>query len=227
MHIVDVESLLPSIIERVIQSSEYTQLLSSIISETKLNISELAISNSSQIHKHNHGHTHAQQNKYSRSITPQSARRFNDQLSFSLHSNTTDNSISGSISSNLSTPYDEVKNVISNLHPRNSVEIRWQAVQKLESFSTADILSSEFWNDSKTGLEYALDDSEIKITNAALKICARSFKTSPPPLTGEIYLILVNHLRTFFNSEAASKLKIDDGLNVDDPRIESLLKKVE
>ncbi|KAJ3327645.1 hypothetical protein HDU76_011390 [Blyttiomyces sp. JEL0837] len=240
----DIESLVPSIVDKVMASSEYLNLLASVTAEARKSVTELVHSNLNQ--RSHAGITHylgSSGNLHFDSNNHHSRTRRHES-SFSTHSNTTLDSSSGSISffsdifcccclfcdivivnhklylsSCLSPPLEEVKMIIANLMSRNSVETRLTAArvrefaERLEALPTADLLSSEFWADAKEGLEKSLADNDT----------SRVFKASPPPMTGEIYMILVSHLVNYF--EAGISFKFDDGLSVSDPRVDINLKK--
>ncbi|KAJ3197649.1 hypothetical protein HK101_002077 [Irineochytrium annulatum] len=175
-----IEPLVPTVVEKIMASAEYVGLVSSVSEESRKSVSDLLLAD-----QNDSDNLQYRWNERVGGVTPHSlsGRNHIHELSFSTHSNATIDSSSGSLSSFISPPIDEVKRMMANMMPRNPLEARLNAAQKFEALSTADLLSSEFWTDTRGGIEIALADSDV-----------RTFKASPPPMTADIYLIIASHL---------------------------------
>jgi hypothetical protein len=142
-----VDASVPNVVEKLMDSSEYFDLQTQLMEEAKNAASVLLTeSNLNKNTRNNHNNNNT-------------IYTFHDA---SNHSNMTNESSSGSLSSCVSLSVEEVRSLVVNLHSKIPSEMRNGAIQKLEGFSTADILSSEFWPEVKTGLENALADNDPK-----------------------------------------------------------------
>ncbi|KAI8835329.1 broad-minded protein-domain-containing protein [Chytridium lagenaria] len=195
-----------------------------------------------------HDHTNGTESRGDRQKSSRNYQNRFIESPFSSHSNTTFDSGSASLSSLSGSDHHhhngfkllysddsitggrgfdsdglQMERISAGLRPRNALDIRLAAIKKLDSYPIGDLLSSELWAETRAAIETSLLDADVRIVMAGLRICARSFKASPPPMTAEVYLILVNHLINIFQSGNVSK--IGDGLNVDDSRTSCLLRK--
>ncbi|KAJ3221740.1 hypothetical protein HDU81_010379 [Chytriomyces hyalinus] len=222
----------------IMSSQEYATLLNAIIDQVRISVSELSSDAQKQrLHK-----TPAAQFPTSHQFN--SSRTANTQLnshrrlyntssnlnevayhhSFSTHSNVTNESSSGSLSSSFVSPHiEEVKLIVANLQSKNAGDLKLAAAQKFNLLSTADLISSEFWSETKCGIETALNDNDYRISAVGLRICAKVFKSSPPSMTGEVFLILVQHLITIF--EAGNVPTLETWMDPHEPKFGLLVKK--
>ncbi|KAI9340897.1 broad-minded protein-domain-containing protein [Obelidium mucronatum] len=240
------DSTVPLIVDRIMTSPEYLNLVAMVADQVRKSVANLNTTESSpqptnsnsppkhSHHPHSNIHQHQQQQHphhnlvlrpFNNSISSHGGFNENYHHSFSTHSNATNDSSSGSLTSSsfMSPPVEEVKLIISNLQSKNALDVRVAAAQKFNLLSIADLLSSEFWADTKLGIELSLADHDVRVSGIGLRVCSKVFKSSPPPMTGELFLILVQHLINVFESGNAPKL--GDGLNLSEPRIDLLLRK--
>ncbi|KAJ3020760.1 UNVERIFIED_CONTAM: hypothetical protein HDU68_009986, partial [Siphonaria sp. JEL0065] len=203
------DSSVPLIVDRIMTSSEYLNLVSAV---------------SDQVRKSQQQHNLVLR-PFNNTLYSHGGFNENYHHSFSTHSNATNDSSSGSLTSSsfMAPPVEEVKLIISNLQNKNSLDLRLGAAQKFNLLSIADLLSSEFWADTKSGIEMCLAEQDIRISGIGLRVCSKVFKSSPPPLTGELFLILVQHLINLF--ESGNVPKLGEGLNTAEPRVDLLFRK--
>ncbi|KAJ3411727.1 hypothetical protein HDV05_001787 [Chytridiales sp. JEL 0842] len=151
----DVDPLIPAIVDRIMASPEYNSFVASVINEIKDVVEDKRTQTFQE--KAKLGSSVLWPAKYE-DVT-QNQRR---DLSFSTTSNVTNESSSGSLSSFLSAPIDEIHSLSRNLQCTHAFDVRWVAATKLDSFSIADLLSSEFWTEVRLALELALADNDCR-----------------------------------------------------------------
>ncbi|KAJ3282413.1 hypothetical protein HDU79_009945, partial [Rhizoclosmatium sp. JEL0117] len=225
------DSAVPLIVDRIMTSAEYVSMLNSVNAQFRRSVAMLTnnANNKEPLLKTPQPPHPARFLNYSLSQNaPENMNNFHmHHHSFSTHSNATNDSSSGSLTSSsfMSPPVEEVKLIISNLQNKTSLETRLGAAQKFNLLSIADLLSSEFWTDTKLGIEFCLADQDTRISGLGLQVCSKAFKSAPPPMTGELFLILVQHLISIF--EAGTIIpKLGDHLNPSDTRTDLLLRKI-
>ncbi|KAJ3208291.1 hypothetical protein HDU67_006913 [Dinochytrium kinnereticum] len=239
----DAVGVVPAIAEKIMASPDYINLVSTISEETKKLVSTITFPHQSPSSFTFQTPTPGHDNSNSRRKSSSYQNPFNESP-FSSHSNTTYESGSTSISSDqhsnsggfqllysddskASSDFGsggiQIQRITAGLKARNSLDVRKAAMKKLDAIPTGDLLSSELWAETRTAIDTALQDPDVRIVMAGLRICARTFKASPPSMTAEVYLILVHHLINVFQS--GNITKIGDGLNVSDPRTDCLLRK--
>ncbi|KAI9365394.1 broad-minded protein-domain-containing protein [Zopfochytrium polystomum] len=195
-------AFMPNLIDKLLTSQQYLSLVSNVMSETRAAVADLL-----------------QRPSF---LTPSAPSPTHQEWSFSTHSGVTCESSSGSLSS-FSPSSDDMRSILKSLVAKNSVDVRLAGAKKLEALPAADLLGSEVWLDVKSSIETALADNDQRISLCALNICTRIFRASPPPMTGDVYLILVNHLTHVFESGQLSFPAA--GINVKEPRWDLLLRK--
>ncbi|KAJ3109647.1 hypothetical protein HDU97_003123 [Phlyctochytrium planicorne] len=219
------DTIAPTIVDKILSSSEYSNLVTSLTEETKRLVSNVMTQQHSTANFNPSLNNLSEESARvaSRNKTPANGYQnpFNESP-FSSHSNTTYESSSNSLSSSGKDSQnsfnalfaDEMRpgsrepisgslplqRITGNLTSRNSLDVRRAAIKKLDSVSTGDLLSSELWSETRIAIETAMMDQDVKIMMSGLRICARTFKASPPPMTAEVYLILVNHLTQIFQN---------------------------
>ncbi|KAH6577024.1 hypothetical protein BASA60_004260 [Batrachochytrium salamandrivorans] len=168
------QDLVASILDKITVSPEYNTLVHCIIEDAKHNAAYLL------------------EHITNRTVLEETYRRIpqRQDSSLSAHSSVTCESSSlGSISSGVFPSVDEFKHMSSYLHPSHSFEIRFAAVQRLSSFSIGDMISDEFWLDSRHSLELGLRDTDTRISLICIRIIARAFKTAPLYMIPEFRLL--------------------------------------
>ncbi|KAJ3380825.1 hypothetical protein HDU84_005556 [Entophlyctis sp. JEL0112] len=221
------DDVVPAIVDKIMTSTEYANLVSSVYDQVNQAVAQLQTAcNASSVSNIT---ARTSQPDLSR---PQAGSNFSDATfnhhnSFSSHSNATNDSFLGSITSSSSIfaapAVEEIRMIISNMKLASSVEARLGAAQKLCVLSTGDLLSSEFWNETKVGLELCLRDDDSRISMIGLRICARVFKSSPPPMAGELFLLLVDHLQGCW--ERGSVPKRDNEIDFGELSMDLMLRK--
>ncbi|KAJ3043748.1 hypothetical protein HDV00_004154 [Rhizophlyctis rosea] len=220
----NVNPLIASIVDKIMSSPEYTALVSTLLDEARTNVENVARLQEEQQHPRRDLSAPSFNSGGGSSIGPShSGRRRTHDFSSSTHSNTTDESSSGSLSLTHSPGLEEIKGIGGTLQGRNGVDARLAAIQRLASFSSADLLCGEFWPEAKLALETALGDGDSRVILTSLRIYARAFKAAPPHLTGDVYLSLVSHLINAFDGPYTAK--VADGLNTADWKVEVMLRK--
>ncbi|KAH6587127.1 hypothetical protein BASA50_001406 [Batrachochytrium salamandrivorans] len=202
------QDLVASILDKITVSPEYNTLVHCIIEDAKHNAAYLL------------------EHITNRTVLEETYRRIpqRQDSSLSAHSSVTCESSSlGSISSGVFPSVDEFKHMSSYLHPSHSFEIRFAAVQRLSSFSIGDMISDEFWLDSRHSLELGLRDTDTRISLICIRIIARAFKTAPLYMIPEVYLCFVSHLVHMFENFPQRKIYL--GLDIREPQVEIILKK--
>jgi Broad-minded protein len=117
---------------------------------------------------------------------------------------------------------EDLRSLLAELHPTQSLSSRREAVRKLAMVSIGDLLADEFWPDSRNLMECALLDKDIKIANIGLRIYAHSFKSAPPYMAPEIYISFISMIsHTFKNGHVYPTSK---GLDMKDINIQMKLK---
>ncbi|KAI9104653.1 broad-minded protein-domain-containing protein [Phlyctochytrium arcticum] len=192
-------------------SSEYASLMHTVLEQATAGMDEIL----------EHGTSHYMPNQSRRGQPMFPDRRVS--MDFSTHSNTTNESACGSLSLTHSPIIEEIQSAIINLQNNQPVEVRLAAMQTLTSYPSSDLLCVEFWKDAKVALMISLEDSDARVVQAGLRLYSRVYKAAQPPMTGEVYLSLLDHLRRVF--EAGHYNKLSDGLAIDDPKVQLLLKK--
>ncbi|KAJ3128808.1 hypothetical protein HK100_008957 [Physocladia obscura] len=69
------------------------------------------------------------------------------------------------------------------------------------------------------------DMMQLRVSCIGLHICARVFKSSPPPMTGEVFLVLIQHLIDIYDTGRNIPRYTDTGLDSSDCAVDLLLKK--
>ncbi|KAJ3324109.1 hypothetical protein HDV06_000650 [Boothiomyces sp. JEL0866] len=206
--LIKVEPIVPLLVDKILSSTQYIQLVDSIAKDAAESANELL------------NHLPNLQKKNLNSLEFQNQK--NDS-SFSGHSSSSIQSCSlGSLSSGVCPGIDDLQTIISQLHPSLAFPIRLSGAQLLASFSVGDLLADEFWNLSKSAMQAALLDSDTQIALIALQIYARAFKLAPPYMVPEVYLSYTKQLHQSF--QHTPELKLNMGLDIRDPRVELRVK---
>uniref|UniRef100_A0A8B9IVJ6 Protein broad-minded n=1 Tax=Amazona collaria TaxID=241587 RepID=A0A8B9IVJ6_9PSIT len=117
---------------------------------------------------------------------------------------------------------EQLQLLVERLDPIQPMEVRQEALQTLCFAPPSDILNSETWPDLRKHLTVSLSDPN---TEKILRFYAKTFSSSPFNMTRDVYTSLARHLESYFLSGEYS-LRISAGLDVSNPDIDHLLKKV-
>ncbi|KAI8897017.1 broad-minded protein-domain-containing protein [Globomyces pollinis-pini] len=224
------EPVIPLLIDKILSSSQYTQLVNQIANDAMESTAEIL----DHLPKKNSSN-HSQSNSISNSNSNSNSHNGNQNIkftncdeqrhdaSFSAHSTNTLESWSlGSLSSGVCPGTDDLQTIAVQLQPSHSFPIRLTGAQLLASFSVADLLADEFWPLSKVAIQLALLDSDTQIATIGLKVYARAFKLAPPYMVPEVYISYTHQLcQSFMNGP---NLKLGLGLDIRDPRVELRIK---
>uniref|UniRef100_A0A8B9FFS5 Protein broad-minded n=1 Tax=Amazona collaria TaxID=241587 RepID=A0A8B9FFS5_9PSIT len=120
---------------------------------------------------------------------------------------------------------EQLQLLVERLDPIQPMEVRQEALQTLCFAPPSDILNSETWPDLRKHLTVSLSDPNTAFSEKILRFYAKTFSSSPFNMTRDVYTSLARHLESYFLSGEYS-LRISAGLDVSNPDIDHLLKKV-
>ena len=83
---------------------------------------------------------------------------------------------------------------------------RLETLENLAQFSLFNLQSSQVFPIAKRTLDLGLNDSDERVCSSALSTLEKIFNDSSPSLSIEVFLLLVSHLNTIFESSPNSKL---------------------
>lgn len=199
-----VEGIIPYIEDQIINSNEYSQLVTNVIHDLKADVSEIL--------------ENLEHSPISDLYYPKAKPSDN---SFSAASGTTieSGSIEGSSVSSIGVSLcsEDLRVVLTQLQTGQPLTTRREAIKKVALVSIGDLIADEFWDDSKRLLECGLLDNDLDIVNITLKIYAHAFKSAPPYMAPEIYLSLLSTLQQSFDNNPPYLLS--NGLDIHDSRI--------
>uniref|UniRef100_A0A8D0BTL6 TBC1 domain family member 32 n=1 Tax=Salvator merianae TaxID=96440 RepID=A0A8D0BTL6_SALMN len=116
--------------------------------------------------------------------------------------------------------------LVENLDPAQPKEVRQEAMQTLCSAPPSDILNCENWANLRKHLAVALSDPDSTFSDKVLKFFAKTFSSSPLNMTRELYTSLAKYLELYFRSEDNYVPSIPMGIDMTNPDIIRLLKKI-
>ncbi|NXU37565.1 BROMI protein, partial [Drymodes brunneopygia] len=120
---------------------------------------------------------------------------------------------------------EQLQLLTERLDPIQPKEVRQEALQMLCLAPASDILSCESWPSLRKHLTISLSDPDAAFSEKILRFYAKTFSSSPFNMTKEVYTSLARHLELCFLSGEYS-LQISSGLDVSNPDVNRLLKKV-
>ncbi|KAJ3276613.1 hypothetical protein HDV01_004146 [Terramyces sp. JEL0728] len=208
LNLTTAEPIVPLLVDKILSSSQYLQLVDSIAKDAAESANELL------------NHLPNMQKKNINSLEYQK----NDSSISGLSSSSVQSCSLGSLSSGVCPGVDDLQTIVAQLHPSLAFPIRLSGAQLLASFSVGDLLADEFWNLSKAAMQVALLDSDTQIALIALQIYARAFKLAPPYMIPEVYLSYTKQLLQSFQN--GPELKLNMGLDIRDPRVELRVKQL-
>ncbi|XP_065537052.1 protein broad-minded isoform X1 [Lathamus discolor] len=120
---------------------------------------------------------------------------------------------------------EQLQLLVERLDPIQPMEVRQEALQTLCFAPPSDILNSETWPNLRKHLTMSLSDPDAAFSEKILRFYAKAFSSSPFNMTRDVYTSLAKHLELYFLSGEYS-FRISVGLDVSNPDIDRLLKKV-
>lgn len=121
---------------------------------------------------------------------------------------------------------EQLQVIAERLDPSQPKEVRLDALKTLCSAPPSDVLNSESWTTLRKNLTISLADPDSTFTDKILKFYAKTFSSSPLNMTREVYTSLAKHLEIFFASGESQIPPLSSGVDITDPEIVCLLKKV-
>ncbi|XP_048348015.1 protein broad-minded isoform X2 [Sphaerodactylus townsendi] len=116
--------------------------------------------------------------------------------------------------------------LVEKLDPAQPKEVHQDAMQTLCSAPPSDILNCESWTNLHKHLATALLDPDPNFSDKVLKFYARTFSSCPLNMTRELYTSLAKYLELYFLSEDNYVPAISMGVDISNPDMISLLKKM-
>ena len=232
------ESMIPIIVDKILASKKYMNLVNQVASEAQQTATELLkqIKMGNSAGSGGAGALRGGTGGHSlRSITDSS---------LSGHSAGTVESCSlGSLASGICPKDDELQSIVDQLHPRQPYTVRSAAVQLLASFSVGELLADEFWPVSKIIIQLAILDADVgydnnrerekerntltdfySIATIGMEIYARSFKMAPPYMIPEVYISFAGQLITLLQKSTVLQSSTTYSLKLSDQRVSLYLK---
>ncbi|XP_077156848.1 protein broad-minded isoform X2 [Paroedura picta] len=121
---------------------------------------------------------------------------------------------------------EQLQLLVERLDPAQPKEVRQEAMQTLCSAPPSDILNCESWTNLRKHLAAALLDPDPNFSDKVLKFYARTFSSCPLNMTRELYTSLAKYLELYFLSEDNYVPAISMGVDISNPDIIRLLKKM-
>ncbi|XP_074846756.1 protein broad-minded isoform X2 [Carettochelys insculpta] len=121
---------------------------------------------------------------------------------------------------------EQLQLLVERLDPAQPKEVRQEAVQTLCSAPPSDVLNCESWPNLRKHLTVCLSDPDSMLSDKILRFYAKTFSSSPLNMTREVYTSLVKHLELYFLCGENFVPTISDGVDITNPEIIRLLKKV-
>uniref|UniRef100_A0A674HWI7 Protein broad-minded n=1 Tax=Terrapene triunguis TaxID=2587831 RepID=A0A674HWI7_9SAUR len=121
---------------------------------------------------------------------------------------------------------EQLQLLVERLDPAQPKEVRQEAMQTLCSAPPSDVLNCESWSNLRKHLTMSLSDPDSTFSDKILRFYAKTFSSSPLNMTREVYTSLAKHLELYFLSGENCVPTISDGIDITNPEIIRLLKKV-
>uniref|UniRef100_A0A4W3HU12 Protein broad-minded n=1 Tax=Callorhinchus milii TaxID=7868 RepID=A0A4W3HU12_CALMI len=117
---------------------------------------------------------------------------------------------------------EQLEIIAERLDSTQPKEVRREALQTLCCAPPSDVLNCECWVTLRKCLATTLSDPDDK----SLRFYAKTFSSSPFNITREIYTSLAKHLESCFTSQQSQIPTLSAGVDITNPDIVRLLKKV-
>nr|XP_033794937.1 protein broad-minded isoform X2 [Geotrypetes seraphini] len=121
---------------------------------------------------------------------------------------------------------EQLQLIADRLNPSQPKEVRQEAMHTLCSAPPSDVLNCESWTTLRKTLMVSLADPDSIFTEKILRFYAKMFSSSPINMTREVYTSLVRHLELYFLSGENQIPSFSSGVDITNPGIARLLKKV-
>ncbi|XP_041418668.1 protein broad-minded isoform X1 [Xenopus laevis] len=121
---------------------------------------------------------------------------------------------------------EQLQLIAEQLDLSQPVEVRREAMQTLCSAPPSDVLKCESWNILQKNLMLSLADPDSTFTERILRFYAKTFSSSPLSMAREVFTSLAKHLELSFISREYSKFLLSNGIEITNPEIVRLLKKI-
>ncbi|KAM6181809.1 protein broad-minded [Erethizon dorsatum] len=116
--------------------------------------------------------------------------------------------------------------IVDQLDPRQPKKVRYEVLQTLCSAPPSDVLNCENWSLLCERLMASLSDPDPVFSDRILKFSAQTFTLLPLHMTKEIYTSLAKYLELYFLSRENHIPTLSAGVDVTNPTVTRLLKKV-
>ncbi|XP_036104217.1 protein broad-minded isoform X6 [Molossus molossus] len=120
----------------------------------------------------------------------------------------------------------KLQSILDQLDPGQPKEVRYEALHMLCSAPPSDVLNCENWTTLCEKLTVSLSDPDPVFSDRILKFYAQTFTLSPLHMTKEIYTSLAKYLELYFLSRENHIPTVSTGIDVTNPNVIRLLKKV-
>lgn len=165
------QSDIPSLVEKIMSSSQYHSLLQGEINQAKQTVAESISQHPTESFETINLHQEI----------GAASRLRQHSASFSNTSNANSESSYGSFSLHIPPGYEDVKSVASSFTSGiGDMETRLAAIGKFSALSTSDLTSPDLWNTTNKVLYAALKNEENEICLISLRLIARIFRSAPP-----------------------------------------------
>ena len=122
-------------------------------------------------------------------------------------------------------PPDRYKDLVKDIDLSKPVQTRLQALSILQHIPQTDLVTSDAWEATRSGVLCALDDEIEEVHLAALRFISRLFICGSVHVVHEYFLLLIENLIDHFNDSTSHMINIDSGLDLGDRRNVLLLRK--
>ena len=120
---------------------------------------------------------------------------------------------------------DRYKDLAKGIDLSKPVQTRLQALNVLQHIPQTDLVASDAWEATRSGILCALDDEIEEVHLAALRFISRLFICGSVHVVHEYFLLLIENLIDHFNDSTSHMINIDSGLDLGDRRNVLLLRK--
>ncbi|XP_030054422.1 protein broad-minded isoform X2 [Microcaecilia unicolor] len=121
---------------------------------------------------------------------------------------------------------EQLQLIADRLDPSQPKEVRREAMHTLCSAPPSDVLNCESWTTLRKTLMVSLEDPDSIFTEKILRFYAKMFSSSPINMTREVYTSLAKHSELYFLSGENQIPSFSSGVDITNPDIVRLLKKV-
>ena len=91
-------------------------------------------------------------------------------------------------------PYGDIPKIAIDMKLTNVLEVRKQALERIQEFSPGDLMHNQFWPPLKKGILHGLMDPNESIRDGYFELMVKLYDKNDPVHTGEVYLCFLTHL---------------------------------